>query len=190
MKNHKITFLGPIGATFSHDAYTALAGIYGAPAVTNENYVEAKNNGEVLRLIAEHGGYGAISMETLAEGRVAEPVESFIELLKGDDCKFHIVGAIQMKLHFCLMAREGTEIEGIIAHPKALGACKGKIKWPTVNAASNGEAARLVAESAEHSTYAALGPRSAAEKYGLKVLAEAFEDQEAVTTFFFPTSPN
>jgi len=184
MKNHKITFLGPIGATFSHDAYNALAGIYGAPAVTNENYVEAKNNGEVLRLIAKHGGCGAIAMETLAEGRVAEPVEAFIETLQYDDCTFHIVGAVQMKLHFCLMAREGAEVCGIVAHPKSLGACRARIKWPTASAPSNGEAARLVAQNAEYATHAALGPRSAAEKYGLKILDEAFEDKEAITTFF------
>ena len=184
MNKHKITFLGPIGATFSHDAYNALAGIYGAPAVTNENYVEAKNNGEVLRLIAKHGGYGAIAMETLAEGRVAEPVEAFIETLQYDECTFHIVGAVQMKLHFCLMAREGAEVCGIIAHPKSLGACKGKIQWPTASAPSNGEAARLVAQNTEYATHAALGPRSAAEKYDLKILDEAFEDKEAITTFF------
>jgi prephenate dehydratase len=184
MNKHKITFLGPIGATFSHDAYNALAGIYGAPAVTNENYVEAKNNGEILRLIAKHGGYGAIAMETLAEGRVAEPVEAFIETLQYDECTFHIVGAVQMKLHFCLMAREGSEMCGIIAHPKSLGACKGKIQWPTASAPSNGEAARLVATSEDHKSYAALGPRSAAEKYDLKILDEAFEDKEAITTFF------
>lgn len=179
-----ITFLGPIGATFSHDAYNILSGIYGAPAVTAENYVEAKTNRDVLRLIEKHGGYGAIAMETLAEGRVAEPVESFIELLKSAECRFHIVGSIQMKLHFCLMARDGAVIEGIIAHPKALGACKGKIKLPIMEAISNGEAARLVAESEEHRNHAALGPCSAAEKYGLKILDEAFEDKEAVTTFF------
>ncbi len=184
MKKHKITFLGPIGATFSHDAYTALAEIYGAPAVSEENYVEAKNNGEVLRLIAQHGGYGAIAMETLKEGRVPEPVEAFIELLKSDECTFHIVGAIQMKLHFCLMAREGAEITAVIAHRRALGACRVKITLPTIVAESNGEAARLVATSEENKDYAALGPRSAALKYGLKILDEAFEEEAAFTTFF------
>ena len=197
MKN--ITFLGPIGATFSHDAYNILAEIYGTPAVEQTNYVAASSNGEVLRLIREHGGYGAIAMETLAEGRVAEPLESFIELLKTysktADCPFRVVGAIYLKLHFCLMARSGvsgSEITKIIAHPKSLGACKERVAKlavsgvavSTMNVASNGEAARLVAEDDEYAGFAALGPRSAAEKYGLKILDAAFEDGEAITTFF------
>jgi|ERR1035437_400142 prephenate dehydratase len=198
MKN--ITFLGPIGATFSHDAYNILAHIYGAPKVDQTNYIPAASNGEILKLILQHGGYGAIAMETLAEGRVAEPLESFIELLtaytKTEDCPFRVIGAIRLKLHFCLMVRQHISqpmITKIIAHPKALGACKERIMKmtsQTLNAQSNGEAARLVAENAEYADCAALGPKSAAEKYGLKVLSEAFEDREAITTFFLigPTS--
>lgn len=194
----KITFLGPIGATFSHVAYGTLAEIYGAPKVSTDpaevDYNPASSNGEVLGMIQKHGGYGAIAMETRAEGRVAEPLESFIGLLKTHkevgNHSLCVVGAIRMKIHFCLMARHTTavgSIKKIIAHPKAQGACKGKIAAigaEFVGAASNGEAARLVAESEEYGSCAALGPRSAASKYGLAVIDEAFEDTEAVTTFF------
>ncbi len=190
----KVTFLGPVGATFSHDAYNILAEIYGAPKVGETNYIQADSNSEVLRLVLKHGGYGAIAMETLAEGRVAEPVESFIELLKTykktESCPFHVVGAVHLKLHFCLMVRSGMtrkKITKVIAHPKALGACKDRIMKlgvPTENSTSNGEAARLVASDEKYANCAALGPHSAAEKYGLKILSEAFEDEEAITTFF------
>lgn len=196
MKN--ITFLGPVGATFSHDAYDILAEIYGAPKTECSgpeiNCIPASNNREVLGLIAKHGGYGALAMETLAEGRVAEPLESFIELLGpyGNEkpCPFHLVGSIKLKLHFCLMARKEVSaklINRIIAHPKALGACKMRVASmgvPTMDASSNGEAARLIAESNDHAFSAALGPRSASQKYGLQVLAQEYEDQEAITTFF------
>ncbi len=190
----RVTFLGPIGATFSHDTYNVLAKMYGAPKVTKTNYVPAGTNEEVLKLIRQHGGYGAIDMETLAECRVNESSESFIELLtsymKLDECPFRVIGAVKLKLHFCLMVRQDVNesmITKIVAHKKALGACKeriAKIMLPTADAPSNGEAARRVAESEEYATYAALGTRSAADKYGLKVLCEAFEDREAVTTFF------
>jgi prephenate dehydratase len=197
MKTHNITFLGPVGATFSHDAYNTLATMYRAPSATEQNCIPASTNGEVLKMICEHGGYGAIAMETLAEGRVAEPLESFIALLKDYEelsaCPIHIAGSVQMKLHFCLMVRQDVDenaITAIVAHPKALGACKGNIEKtgrPTKDAPSNGEAARLVAEDEVYKTCAALGPRSAAEKYGLKILNDAFEDKEAITTFFLVT---
>lgn len=190
----KITFLGPIGATFSHDAYEILARIYNTPIVSETNCQPATSNGEILKLIQQHGGYGAIAMETLAEGRVAEPLESFIDLLRlyshTEECPFRIVGAVRLKIHFCLMVRSEvleSQISRIVAHPKALGACKERIArnaLQTTNASSNGEAARLVAESNEYKNCAALGPKSASEKYGLKVLNETYEDEQAITTFF------
>lgn len=191
---NKVTFLGPLGTTFSHDAYVALSGIFSTPEVTHENYVPAGTNGEVLKLIRQRGGYGAIAMETRAEGRVAEPLEAFIELLKTyqsiDQCPLHIVGAVRMKISFCLLTRPGIKrdsIKRILAHQKAIGPCKGSIEAMNatmIAAPSNGEAARLVAQSEEHADCAALGPASAAEKYGLQILDSQFENQEAVTTFF------
>src|ERR1035437_1017019 len=196
MKN--ITFLGPVGATFSHDAYTILAEIYGAPKAIIEgeqaNCIPASSNGEVLKLILEHGGYGAIAMETFAKGRVTETLETFIDLLKfyksTDTCPLRVIAAIKMKIHFCLMMRKGIPLDSVsklIMHSKSADPCKGHISSlgkPVKMVTSNGEAARLVAENDEHVTCAALGPRSAAEKYGLQILDEAFEDGEAVTTFF------
>jgi prephenate dehydratase len=194
---HYITFLGPVGATFSHDAYSLLSEIYLVPKPemgADSNCIPASTNGEILGLIARHGGYGTIAMETLAEGRVAEPLESFIDLLRSykdiRECPFHVVGAIELQLHFCLMARKGMSLQSIrkiIAHPKALGACKDRVassSIPTMSVASNGEAARLVAEQEDYRNCAALGPKSASDKYGLNILNEAFEDQEAITTFF------
>ncbi|MBI5913531.1 hypothetical protein HY839_03800 [Candidatus Azambacteria bacterium] len=194
---YTVTFLGPCGATFSHNAYRILAKIFDAPPITDQRrvrYIPASSNGDVLALIAHHGGYGTIAMETLAEGRVAEPLESFIDLLKAyaktDDCPFRIVGAIRLRLHFCLMVRPGVSpgnITTIIAHPKALGACAKRIALlgaTTANAESNGEATRRIAENNDYAGCAALGPRSAAKKYGLSIVHGAFEDREAITTFF------
>jgi chorismate mutase / prephenate dehydratase len=193
---NNITFLGPVGATFSHDAYTLLAKTYGAPSIDggdSNQCLPAATNSEIIPLLLSHGGYGTIAMETLAEGRVAEPVESFIDLLKKVDpesCPFHIVGALKMKISFCLMAKNGVPrhtIGRVLAHPKALGACKGNIQrigWLTHAVSSNGEAARLVAEDEQYAESAALGPLSAAQKYGLRVIENAFEDGVAITTFF------
>ncbi len=197
----KITFLGPVGATFSHDAYVALAEIFGAPQVADSesesNCIPASSNAEIIKTVIAHGGYGAIAMETRAQGRVTEPLESFIELLqsygKNENCPLQVAGAVRLKLHFCLMVQKGmskSSVSRIIAHPKALGACKNRIAenaMPTLEVSSNGEAARLVAEDERYADCAALGPKSAALKYGLDILDNAFEDSEAITAFFLLT---
>lgn len=193
----KITFLGPVGATFSHDAYDRLAEIYNAPIVESfgsiSNCIPASTNEDVLQKIVEHGGYGAIAMETLVGGRVAEPLESFISLLTQYDheiCPLHIVGAIRMTLHFCLMERKDLRLlapEKILAHPKAIGACKERAAncgAEIVEVSSNGEAARLVAQDDRFATSIAIGPRSAAHTYDLRIIDPMFEDAKAMTTFF------
>ncbi len=195
-----ITFLAPLGATFSHDAYKKLSEIYLAPDVTDpeSHYIEASSNSDVLPTIIKNGGFGTIAMETFAEGRVSDSVESYTSLLKQykktADCPIQITGAIKMRLHFCLMVRKemvGKPFRKIIAHAKSIGACRGKIAengfLTEATKTSNGEAARRVAEEEADKDCAALGPRSAAEKYGLVVINESFEDTTAVTTFFLIT---
>lgn len=187
-----MTVLGPVGATFSSDACDWLMKRYRIHRPIN--MIDVGSNGEILPSVSEHGrrGYGVVAMDTLAEGRVTEPLESFIDLLRlypKKDTPFHVVGAVQMKLSFCLMARPGTALKSvrcIIAHPKSFGACNRWIEsrgYSTVAVASNGEAAKTVAKT-RGTSVAALGPISAAKKYGLEVLAEGCEDRQAITTFF------
>ncbi len=194
----KITVLGPMGATFSHDAYNLLVEIFSGPETILEgeaaNCVPASDNGQILKLIVEHGGYGAIAMETLARGRVEVPLTSFIQLLdeyNNQTCPIQVIGAIKLCIHFCLMVQpsnaENPNLTGIVAHPKAFDPCRVRIATsdlPVVEASSNGEAARLVAEDDKYANYAALGPESAAKKYGLTILDPVYEDQKAITTFF------
>ncbi|MEN9647223.1 MAG: P-protein [Candidatus Parcubacteria bacterium] len=189
-----ITFLGPVGTTFSTIAYERLAKEYHLPSITNGNCIPATTNSEIIDLVIQHGGYGAIAMETAAGGRVAEALESFIKLLDYTEthtpCPLRILGAIKMKLHFCLMTKSPhtiSDVSAVIAHPKALDACKKniqKLNLPSHSSTSNGEAARCVAEDETCSHYAAIGPVSAAEYYHLAVLNESFEDKDAYTTFF------
>ena len=190
----KITFLGPFGATFSHEAYVKLAERFGAPKVTEENYIYATKNRDVLPLLIKHGGYGAIAMETLAEGRVAEPVEAFISLMDTfqtiSECPFKIFSALRMNINFCLMARVGMtpdKIQKVIGHTKAFGACRHHLELlgkAMEESPSNGKAAEDVARIESYAKCAALGPRSAAEKYGLNIMIDSFEDWQAITTFF------
>jgi prephenate dehydratase len=199
MKN-QIVFLGPEGATFSYEAYEVLSNIFRTPKLDDEDSVllPVTKNEEILsKLLEIGGGYGVIAMETKAQGRVVEPVESFINLLDcTGECPIRVIGAIKMKLHFVLMARNGVKKENlkkVVAHSKALGACSKNVfslGMESITSSSNGQAALDVATKDDLKDCAAIGPISAAKKYNLSVLSEEFEDEEAVTTFFLLGSGN
>lgn len=189
-----ISILGPLGSTFSSNAYDWLAERFGTPLFSQGNGIAVASNIEVVPSVLKNGGCGVVAMETLAGGRVAEALESLINLLHyystTEDCPLCIAGAVKMELNFCLMARPNvleSDITRVLAHVKALDACRqnlGRINLPTTGVSSNGEAARLVAEENQYSTTAALGPSSAADMFGLKIVHDSFEDKRAVTTFF------
>ena len=194
----KVTYLGPSMATFSALAYYRLAALFGAPSLGQGEEILAPNNQEVLPFVLQHGGFGAIAMGTDAEGRIDGPVNSFVKLLScfetTKDCPIAVIAATKIPLNFVLMVRPGVqkcEIKTVIAHPKSLGACRNIVSYLTSNGAtrviesdSNGKAAQDVATKPDLAWAAALGPRVAAEKYGLKVLEEKCEDRPAATTFF------
>ncbi len=191
-----ITFLGPAGVTFSAIAYNELARRCGVPATTVPGVTIslAKTNNEILPTLVKNKGYGVIAMETQAEGRVDPPVNSFIDLLRSfgnsSSCPVDVIAALPMRINFALMVRRGMQIEEIdevVAHPKAIGACKNnldRLGVKVVESTSNGQAAEDVAFEDKYQYAAALAPIQAADRYGLEVLSEAFEDSLAVTTFF------
>ncbi|OGZ52848.1 MAG: hypothetical protein A3B25_01200 [Candidatus Ryanbacteria bacterium RIFCSPLOWO2_01_FULL_48_26] len=191
----KVAYLGPAGATFSEIAYEFLASRFGAPRLSDRNTerILTQRNEEVIPLVFKHKSYGVIAMEAKAGKRVDQSTNSFIELLSrnGNCGGIQIIGAVRMRIHFALMARQGVsprEIAKIAAHPEALGACRASIeKWEVkeiIEMPSNGKAAEEVAQNDEFALAAALGPRTAAKKYGLTILSYPFEDGKAVTTFF------
>jgi prephenate dehydratase len=188
-----IVFLGPLGATFSADAYNVLARKFGAPKLdSSATYQSVKANSDIIPTLVGLGfNYGVIAMETMAQGKVVEPVESFMDLMdySQDTCPVSVIGAIKMEIHFALMTKPGVllkNVQKVLCHEKTLGACRKGIEkagFAVETRSSNGLAA-LEVYSSKETNLAALGPISAAEKYGLSVLNDKFEDGKAVTTFF------
>jgi prephenate dehydratase len=191
-----ITYLGPAGATFSAIVYDKLAESFGAPVSSCEEVKLslARTNEEIVPLLIQNGGFGAIAMETKVGGIVGPPLNSLIKLLEiydrwsDEDPPIRVYGALAMKISFALMVKPGTkvdEIKIIHAHPRALEACRknlNSLKCMTVESVSNGQAAEDVNKS-DSSDVAALGPAQAAKKYGLEIINTSFEDVEVVTTF-------
>jgi chorismate mutase/prephenate dehydratase len=103
---------------------------------------------------------------------------------------------VEVVVHQCLLGHvdQGASIEAmplgrierVLAHEQSLAQCRQFLERHLPRAermavSSNSEAARL---AAEHSTWAALGSRSAADVYGLAVLAANVEDDPNNTTRF------
>ena len=190
-KRERITYLGPSMMTFSALAYEKSAELFGAPRIIDGEESLAGKNEEVLPLVVGHGGYGVIAMETEAEGRIDQNVNTFVNLLNNyqntKDCKVKVIGAIRMPIIFACMVRPEVssinDITMVVAHARALGAFHNRIQTlglKVIESDSNGKAAEDVANKTEFAHAAALGPRIAAEKNELKVLEEA----HAITTFF------
>ncbi len=188
-----ITFLAPFGSTFSHEAWNHFVELFNAPNIKHSNYLPAVINGEILDRVIGHGGYGAVAIAAQCKGKLSESLEPFGQLLQrypsNEHCPFTILGAVELRLHFCLMSRHDVSIKsllGVIAHPVALEACKNRIEELSlveVKANSNGAAARLVSTKTEYTYYAALGPYSATKEFNLQVLEENVETEPAFTTF-------
>jgi chorismate mutase/prephenate dehydratase len=193
-KNINITYLGPVGSTFSEMAYEKMSKIFGVLEIDdpNVNSILAKKNEEILPLVLKHEGCGVIAMETKANGRIDPPINSFIDLLEeyDDSCPLGILGGIQLEINFALMARPGMSfrsIKGIVGHPEALAACRFIIAErcvQSVESTSNGKAAEDVARNDAFAEFGALGPYKAAKTYGLEVLDKNFEDLKAITSFY------
>ncbi|MCP1659397.1 prephenate dehydratase [Neisseria perflava] len=100
-------------------------------------------------------------------------------------------GEVVVRIHHNLLRKNSHEINGVtkvFAHAQALAQCNDWLGRNLPNAervpvSSNGEAARLVAES-DDGTLAAIAGVTAAEIYGLNMAAECIEDEPNNTTRF------
>lgn len=195
--NNVTTLKHPKG-TFSHIAYTHSNTLFGTPEVLLDgpeaNHIPAESNGNILPTIIKYGGFGIVPVRTLIRGNVAESIDSFRKPMLAYEssalCPFHIIGAIEMRIRFCLMARKGMtmdSIKGVIGHEQAISACQERIASARLSietVGGNGEAAWRVSNNEQYANHAALGPSVSAEENNLVILNDTYEDSEAITTFF------
>ncbi len=125
------------------------------------------------------------------DNSTAGTVNDVYDLLIEHD--YYIIKATPIRIHNCLLALPGANINNIrtvYSHPQALSQCAGHIKQlgaipvPENNTAV---AASAVAQSGIL-TAAAIGSPAAAEKYGLVILAEDFNDTACNQTRFLSVS--
>ena len=126
-----------------------------------EDVFEAVNKGDVP--------FGVIPIENSTAGSVHEAYDLMMRY------KFYVVGAYSLEINHCLCAAPDAKyenIEKVYSHPQALMQCSKFLKdfdFTGVNFSNTAAAAKYVADSGR-TDIAAICPKDAAKKYGLKIL--------------------
>ncbi|MEX0960237.1 MAG: prephenate dehydratase [Burkholderiales bacterium] len=167
--------LGPKG-TFSEEAVIKHFGTHAPVAFSAsiDDVFRAVESGAV--------GYGVVPIENSTEGAVGRTLDLLLST------PLRMCGEVLLPVHQNLLSRAtvASEIKRIYSHTQSLAQCNRWLnqncpKAERVPVASNAEAARLASED---SGSAAIAGRTAAEHYGLAVLAANIEDEPNNTTRF------
>ncbi len=172
----KVAFLGPEG-TFTQAAVLNHFGhsVRGLPLSSiDEVFHEVE---------AASADFGVVPIENSTEGTVNHTLDRFLS------SSLTICGEVELRIHHSVMGKMGSlgRIVRICSHPQALAQCRVWLDehMPNVErvaVSSNGEGARRARD--EQGT-AAIAGETAAEVYGLKILAAEIEDRPDNTTRFF-----
>lgn len=171
----KVAYLGP-EATFSQTAVLTQFG----------HSVRALPLGSIDEVFHEvesaAADFGVVPIENSTEGTVNHTLDRFIA------SPLKICGEVELRIRHYLMGNMSAlgRIVRVCSHPQSLAQCRGWLQehLPAIElvpASSNGEAARRARD--ERGT-AAIAGETAAEVYGLKVLAAEIEDRSDNTTRF------
>lgn len=134
--------------------------------------------------------YAVVPVENSIEGSVTQVNDLLL------DHDLTIVGEVIVPVKHCLMAVDGATVESVkevLSHPQALGQCRKFLQnhpeWRTVASYDTAGSARGVAECGRKDL-AAIASRRAAEVYGLRVLKEDIQSEDANFTRFFVLEKN
>ncbi|MGE0581547.1 MAG: prephenate dehydratase [Steroidobacteraceae bacterium] len=171
----KVAFLGPEG-TFTQAAVLKHFG-HSVRALALASIDEVFHEVE-----AASADFGVVPIENSSEGTVNYTLDRFLS------SPLHVCGEVELRIHHFLMGRMDSlkAVKRICSHPQALAQCRDWLKehLPEVElvpVASNAEGARRARD--ERGT-AAIAGDTAAEVYGLAVLATEIEDRADNTTRF------
>ena len=180
----RIGYFGPAG-TYTHEAMLASVAQLGIESDIDEvalptiyATVMAVHDGEVERAL--------VPIENSMEGSV----NATLDALAHDTERVAIVGEVVMPIRHSLIARTELALEAIevvVSHPQANAQCARFIReaLPQARVVAGSSTADAVQTVAGHDgPWAALGNRTAAERYGCVVLRDGVEDQEGNETRF------
>jgi chorismate mutase/prephenate dehydratase len=171
----RVAYLGPAG-TFSEMAALKQFGqaVDTQPCASIDEVFRAAETG--------NADFAVVPVENTSEGAVGRSLDLLLQT------PLRICAEIGVRVRQNLMRKKaGTKgVKRVYSHAQSLGQCQ---RWLAQNlpqaervpVASNAEAARLAAKDAAS---CAIGPKLAAERYGLKLLAANIEDETNNVTRF------
>lgn len=178
----RVAFQGELGAYSDEAAQTWFAG--------KAEGVPCREFRDVTRAVA--GGqadFGVLPVENTLAGSVGAALDALLET------DLEIEGEVIRPIRHCLLGLpEATEegLKKVVSHPVALVQCvrffEGRIDVEAVAVHDTAGGARLVAEGGDP-TVGALASETAAERYGLRVLARDLQDRPDNSTRFFVIAP-
>jgi chorismate mutase / prephenate dehydratase len=171
----RVAYLGPPG-TFSEQAAVAHFG-------SQVELVAEPSFDDVFRATAAGAAdFGVVGVENSSEG----VVNRSLDLMLGSELK--ICGEVSLPIAHCLMSASGTMagVRRVCAHPQALAQCAGWLSSHHPHlvrdpAASNAEGARLAGEDP---TVAGIAAATAADRYGVQIVAHNIQDDPHNRTRF------
>jgi chorismate mutase/prephenate dehydratase len=173
-KTMTIAYFGP-EATFTHQAALQKFG-------SSLAYSAQKTIGDVFTEVAKKSAdYGVVPVENSTEGVVTHTLDMFVE------SELKIVSQIVLRIQQCLMSNSAlAKIKKLYVHPQSLAQCRGWLakNLPRVEVVETSSNARSAELAAREKYSGALGGILAAEKYGLKVLAQDIQDNAVNATRF------
>ncbi len=171
----KVAYLGPEG-TFTQ---AAALKHFGHSVQTHSS----RSIDEVFRDVESRAAhFGVVPVENSTEGVVRHTLDMFI------NSPLRVCGEVELRIHHHLLSKAGNiaDIKRVYAHQQALAQCSNWLATHLESAehyfeSSNAEAAR---RAATEEGAAAIAGATAAEHYGLQVLASNIEDEPDNTTRF------
>ncbi|MCJ7687594.1 MAG: prephenate dehydratase [Desulfobacteraceae bacterium] len=180
-----------------------------------------QNNFELIAFQGEHGAYGEVASREWDRDLIPFPCNTFAEVFDGVqsglyeygivpventlggavaqvnqlliNTDLHVVGAVELLVHHCLLAMPGTdhrEIRTVYSHPQALSQCRqflSRNKLEPVQYSDTAGAAKMLAEKRPKRS-AAIASRLAANLYHLEIIKEKIEDLDRNMTRFLVLS--
>lgn len=181
--NRLVAFQGERGA-YSEDACVK----YFGTAVEAKPYLDFSSVFSSVE--GDEVAYAVVPVENSIEGSVTQVNDLLL------DHDLTVVGEVIVPVKHCLMVAEGASMDSIrevMSHPQALGQCRKFLQnhpeWKTIASYDTAGSARIVAESGR-TDVAAIASRRAASVYGLRILKEDIQSEDANFTRFFVLEKN